>query len=41
MSTKDTVAGTTRALPNIRDSTGNRWSGTPTTPMLGSMVANG
>ena len=41
MSTKDTVAGTTRALSNIVDSTASRGSGSATTPTLGSMVANG
>ncbi len=41
MSTKDTVAGITLALENTPASTASRGSGTPTTPMFGSMVANG
>ena len=41
MSTKLTVAGTIRAEANSSASTASRGSGTPTTPMLGSMVANG
>ena len=41
MSTKLTVAGTMRWESNIFASTGNRESGTPTTPTFGSIVANG
>ena len=41
MSTKLTVAGTIRSELNSFASTGSRGSGTPTTPTLGSMVANG
>ena len=41
MSTKLTVAGTIRAESKRLASTGSRGSGTPTTPMLGSIVANG
>jgi len=39
--TKSTVAGSTRAEPKISASVVRRESGTPTTPTLGSMVANG
>ena len=41
MSTKLTVAGTVRSEANSSASTASRASGTPTTPMLGSIVANG
>ena len=41
MSTNSTVAGRTLAEPKISASTPSRWSGTPTTPTFGSMVANG
>ena len=41
MSTKLTVAGMIRAEQKILASTSSRSSGTPTTPTLGSMVANG
>ncbi len=41
MSTKLTVAGTTRSDDSSSASTGSRASGTPTTPTFGSMVANG
>ncbi len=41
MSTKDTVAGTIRALLNSSASCCSRGSGSATTPMLGSIVANG
>ena len=41
MSTNSTVAGSTLALPNTFASCGSRSSGTPTTPTLGSIVANG
>ena len=41
MSTKLTVAGTSRAESNSSPSTASRGSGTPTTPTFGSMVANG
>ena len=41
MSTNETVAGRIRALPKIRASSGSRSSGSGTTPILGSIVANG
>ncbi len=41
MSTNSTVAGRIRADPKMPASTASRGSGTPTTPTLGSMVANG
>ena len=41
MSTNCTVAGRIRSDPKIPASTSSRGSGTPTTPVLGSMVANG
>ncbi len=41
MSTNDTVAGTTRALSNSSASRPSLGSGSATTPMLGSIVANG
>jgi hypothetical protein len=41
MSTNDTVAGTTLALPNSLASSSSRASGTPTTPTFASIVANG
>ena len=41
MSTKDTVAGTMRALSNSSASTARRGSGIGTMPTLGSIVANG
>jgi hypothetical protein len=41
MSTKSTVAGRTRWDWKISASLPSRGSGTPTTPMFGSMVANG
>ena len=41
MSTKLTVAGTIRSDANRSARTASRGSGTPTTPMLGSIVANG
>ncbi len=41
MSTNSTVAGRTLAEPKISARTPRRWSGTPTTPTLGSIVANG
>ena len=41
MSTKLTVAGTRRSELNTSASTARRGSGTPTTPTLGSIVANG
>ncbi len=41
MSTKDTVAGICLALPKTSASFPSRSSGTPTTPTLGSIVANG
>ena len=41
MSTNSTVAGRIRAEPNTSASFGSRSSGTPTTPTLGSIVANG
>ena len=41
MSTNDTVAGMILAEPKILARTASRGSGTPTTPMLGSIVANG
>ncbi len=41
MSTKLTVAGTTRSEAYSSPSTASRGSGTPTTPTLGSMVAKG
>ena len=41
MSTNSTVAGSTLALPKTSASRGSRSSGTPTTPTLGSIVANG
>ena len=41
MSTKLTVAGSSRAEAKMPASTPNRGSGTPTTPTFGSMVANG
>jgi hypothetical protein len=41
MSTNDTVAGTVRALSNSFASSSSLGSGTPTTPTLGSIVANG
>ena len=41
MSTNSTVAGSTLAESNSSASRGSRSSGTPTTPTLGSMVANG
>ena len=41
MSTNSTVAGSTFAEANSSASRGSRSSGTPTTPTLGSIVANG
>ena len=41
MSTNDTAAGRTRCESKILASTASRGSGTPTTPTLGSIVANG
>ena len=41
MSTNSTVAGRIRADPKISASFASRSSGTPTTPTLGSIVANG
>jgi hypothetical protein len=41
MSTNCTVAGRIFADPKISASVARRASGTPTTPMLGSIVANG
>jgi hypothetical protein len=41
MSTNSTVAGRILAEPKSFASFGSRSSGTPTTPTLGSMVANG
>ena len=41
ISTKDTVAGTTRWLSNIPASTDSRGSGSETTPTFGSIVAKG
>ena len=41
MSTNSTVAGRILAEPKISASCGSRSSGTPTTPTLGSIVANG
>ena len=41
MSTKLTGAGTTFCESNTSASLASRGSGSPTTPMLGSMVANG
>ena len=41
MSTNSTVAGSTFAEPKTSASCGRRSSGTPTTPTLGSIVANG
>ncbi|BDZ38911.1 hypothetical protein GCM10025863_15250 [Microbacterium suwonense] len=41
MSTNDTVAGSRRSLPKIPASTARRGSGRLTTPMFGSIVANG
>ena len=41
MSTKSTVAGMSFCESNTLASPAIRTSGTPTTPMLGSMVANG
>ena len=41
MSTNSTVAGSTLALSKTSASCGSRSSGTPTTPTLGSIVANG
>ncbi len=41
MSTNCTVAGRIFADPKMSASTGRRASGTPTTPMFGSMVAKG
>ena len=41
MSTKLTVAGTTRSEAKSLASTASRGSGTPTTPTFGSIVANG
>ncbi len=41
MSTKVTVAGKIRSEPKIFANTGSRASGTSTTPVLGSIVANG
>ncbi len=41
MSTNDTVAGTVRAEEKISASLSSRGSGIGTTPMFGSMVANG
>ena len=41
MSTNDTVAGMILVLWKIPASTWSLGSGTPTTPMLGSIVANG
>ncbi len=41
MSTKVTAAGRIRSLPKMPASTARRGSGTPTTPVFGSIVANG
>ena len=41
MSTNDTVAGMIFCEPNTSASFASRGSGTPTTPTLGSIVANG
>ena len=41
MSTKLTVAGRIRSDPKISASTPSRSSGSGTTPMFGSIVANG
>ena len=41
MSTNDTDAGSWRSEPKMPASTARRGSGTPTTPTLGSIVANG
>ena len=41
MSTKDTGAGMIFCESKISASRPSRWSGSPTTPTLGSIVANG